>query len=104
MTERQEDFSKYGKSFQESLAQLILMNRPFSEQIEEVLDINFFDLKHLKVFVSLIFDYKSKYNSHPTDSVMSSLLRSELEEENEATKKQVRDFYARMIASGNLYE
>jgi replicative DNA helicase len=104
MTEKQEDFSKYGKSFQESLAQLILMNRPFSEQIEEVLDINFFDLKHLKVFVSLIFDYKSKYNSHPTDSVMSSLLRSELEEENEATKKQVRDFYARTIASGNLDE
>tara|TARA_R100000458_G_C8269055_1_gene243858 strand:+ start:821 stop:2188 length:1368 start_codon:yes stop_codon:yes gene_type:complete len=104
MTERQEDFSKYGKSFQESLAQLILMNRPFSEQIEEVLDINFFDLKHLKVFVSLIFDYKSKYNSHPTDSVMSSLLRSELEEENEATKKQVRDFYARTLASGNLDE
>jgi replicative DNA helicase len=104
MTEKQEDFSKYGKSFQESLAQLILMNRPFSEQIEEVLDINFFDLKHLKVFVSLIFDYKSKYNSHPTDSVMSSLLRSELEEENEATKKQVRDFYARTLASGNLDE
>ena len=80
--EKQEDFSKYGKSFQESLAQLIFDNRPFSEQIEEVLDINFFDLKHLKVFVNLIFDYKGKYKVHPSANVMSTLLRSQLEDEN----------------------
>ena len=32
-------FSKYGKNFQEVLAYLILEDRPFSEQIEEVLDV-----------------------------------------------------------------
>ena len=102
--DRQEDFSKYGKSFQESLAQLIFVNRPFSEQIEEVLDINFFDLKHLKVFVNLIFDYKKKYNSHPAGNVMSTLLRSQLEDENETTRKQVRDFYARIVSKNVLEE
>ena len=40
----QEDvtFSDYGKSFQEMLCQLIFEDRAFSEQMEEVLDINFF--------------------------------------------------------------
>ncbi len=38
-------FSKYGKQFQESLVQLILQDRPFADQIEEVLDTRFFELK-----------------------------------------------------------
>ena len=36
-------FSKYGKDFQESLAQLIMEDRPFADQVEEVLDTNFFE-------------------------------------------------------------
>ena len=38
-------FSNYGKAFQETLSQLIFEDRAFSEQMEEVLDINFFELK-----------------------------------------------------------
>ena len=34
-------FSKYGKQFQESLAQMIMEDRPFADQIEEVLDTSF---------------------------------------------------------------
>ena len=54
------DFSKYGKRFQESLAQMILDDRPFADQIEEVLDTEFFELKYLRVFVSKIYDYRKK--------------------------------------------
>ena len=35
-------FSKYGKQFQESLARMIMEDRPFADQIEEVLDTSFF--------------------------------------------------------------
>ena len=35
------DFSKYGKSFQENLCHIILEDRPFADQIFEVLDENF---------------------------------------------------------------
>ena len=45
------DFGRYGKSFQEGLCQLILEDRPFADQISEVLDINFLELKYLQVFV-----------------------------------------------------
>ena len=66
------DFSKYGKSFQESLAYLFLEDRPFSDQLEEVLDVEFFELKYLRVFTSLIMDYKTKYKTQPTKDIMSS--------------------------------
>ena len=54
------DFSKYGKSFQESLAQLMFEDRPFCDQIEEVLDINFFELKYLRAFIERVFDYRKQ--------------------------------------------
>ena len=95
--QEQEGFSKYGKSFQESLALLMLDDRPFCDQIEEVIDINFFELHYLKVFASLIFDYKSRYGVHPTAEIMTSLLRTKLDDESEISQKQIRDFFTRNI-------
>lgn len=95
MTEKT-DFSRFGKSFQESLCQLILLDRPFSDQISEVLDLNFLELKYLQVFVKKIFDYRSKYGVHPTSKIMVTILRTELENENEAVQKQIRDFFGRI--------
>jgi len=88
-------FSKYGKSFQETLVHLILEDRPFSDQIEEVLDTSFFELKYLRVFVSKVFDYRKKYGVHPTKNIVASILRTDLASENETTQKQVRDYFAR---------
>ena len=42
--EKQEDFSRFGKTFQESLCRLILTDRTFADQIGEVLDFKFFEL------------------------------------------------------------
>jgi len=89
------DFSKYGKSFQESLAYLFLEDRPFSDQLEEVLDVEFFELKYLRVFTSLVMDYKTRYKTQPSKDIMSSLLKSSLDDENEAIQKQIRDFFVR---------
>ena len=88
-------FSKYGKQFQESLAQMILEDRPFADQIEEVLDTQFFELKYLRIFVSKIYEYRRKYGVHPTDKILATILRTELENLNDALKKQVRDYFAR---------
>jgi KaiC/GvpD/RAD55 family RecA-like ATPase len=92
----QVNFSKYGKSFQEKLAQLILQERIFADQIWEVLDINFLELKYLQVFVCKIFDYKEKYRVHPSPNIVATILRSDLEKEDEVTQKQVRDFFVKI--------
>jgi len=89
------NFSKYGKSFQEKLCMVILDDRPFADQIEEVLDVNFLELNYLKLFLNKIFDYRKKYGVHPSRDIMKTILRSELDSENELTSKQVREFYVR---------
>ena len=89
------NFSKYGKSFQEKLCMVILDDRPFADQIEEVLDVNFLELNYLKLFLTKIFGYRKKYGVHPSRDIMKTILRSELDNENELTAKQVREFYVR---------
>ena len=67
MNQEKEDFSKFGKSFQEDLCQLMLRDRPFADRMFEVLDINFLELKHLQVFVRKISSYRKKYKVHPRE-------------------------------------
>ena len=90
------DFGRYGKSFQEGFCQLILEDRPFADQISEVLDINFLELKYLQVFVKKILQYRQKYGTHPTYKIMVTILRAEMTAENDVIQKQVRDYFARI--------
>jgi replicative DNA helicase len=89
-------FGRYGKSFQEGLVQLIFEDRPFADQITEVLDINFLELEYLQVFLRKIVAYRNKYNTHPSVEAMMAMVRTELESEDEVTQKQVRDYFARI--------
>jgi len=90
------DFSRYGKSFQEGLVQLIFEDRPFADQIIEVLDINFLELHYLRIFVEKVINYRTKYSRHPSVQAMSTILNTEIEGEEEIIKKQVRDFFRRI--------
>ena len=89
------NFSKYGKSFQEKLCMVILDDSALADQIEEVLDISFLELNYLKLFLNKVFAYRKKYGVHPSRDIMKTILRSELDNENELTSKQVREFYVR---------
>jgi replicative DNA helicase len=96
MSVEKDSFAFFGKAFQENLCQLILLDRPFSDQIKEVLVTDFLELKYLQVFTQKIFEYKEKYKVHPTYDIMTTLLRSGLEDQNEAIQKQVRDYFSRI--------
>jgi len=89
-------FSKYGKQFQESLVQIIMEDRPFADQVEEVLDTSFFELSYLRVFVIKLFEYRKKYGVHPTAKIISTILRTELENYSSSVQKQTRDYFARI--------
>ena len=96
MTDSRVNFSKYGKGFQERLCQLILQDRAFCDQIREVLDVEFLELRYLRVFVNKVFEYKEKYKVHPAPDTMVTILRSDLEDENSAVQKLTRDFFVRI--------
>jgi replicative DNA helicase len=99
MNHDREDFSEFGKSFQEDLCQLILVDRPFADQMFEVFDTNFLELKYLRTFIDLIRNYRNKYKVHPTEKIMLSLLRTELKREPEPIRIRIRDFYTRVIST-----
>tara|TARA_R110002074_G_scaffold397709_1_gene588455 strand:+ start:114 stop:1484 length:1371 start_codon:yes stop_codon:yes gene_type:complete len=99
MSDTKASFSKYGRKFQESLCQLMLQDRSFCDQLIEVFDVEFLELKHLRAFVHQIVEYKQEYETHPSRGTMMTLLRANLDDENEATKLQVRDFFARIHKS-----
>jgi len=89
-------FSRYGKSFQEGLVQLIYEDRPFADQITEVLDINFLELEYLRIFVDKIVSYRDRYGTHPSVEATITMLRTELDEEDEVVRKQVKEYFTRI--------
>ena len=97
--QEREDFSNFGKTFQEDLCHLILVDRPFADQIFEVLDVNFLELKHLRVFVKKIVDYRRKYGVHPTSKIMKSIIRTDISRESDSIQVLIRDYYARVLSS-----
>jgi len=97
MNQKQVGFSKYGKDFQEDLCHLILDDRPFADQIFEVLDINFLELKYLRVFTEKVLEYREKYIMHPNRKVMVTIIKSGLGDHSEATRKQIVDYFSRVM-------
>lgn len=93
------DFSKYGTKFQEGLVQIILDDRIFADQIMEVFDYDFLELGYLRSFVKLVFEYREKYGTHPSRETMMTVVRAELENETDLSKKQIRDYFSRLSAS-----
>lgn len=88
----------FGKEFQEKLVQLILDDSVFASQINEVLDVSFFELKYLQVFVDYVFKYNTTYGCFPNRSTVETILRSELDKQTPVMQKQVRDYFARVLA------
>lgn len=104
MKQEQANFAEFGKPFQEKLAFTILEDAQFANQIGEVLDYNFFELKYLRVFVKRIYEFKNKFGKYPSKSTFEALLRTEIGVENTVVQKQVRSFYTQFNTSGNTID
>jgi len=96
MLSEKASFGRYGKTFQEGLIQLIFEDRPFADQVTEVLNGNFLELEYLRVFLRKIIEYRAKYNRHPSLDAMITIVRTDLENESEITQKQVREYFTRV--------
>jgi len=96
MLAEKESFARYGKTFQEGLVQLIFEDRPFADQITEVLDGNFLELEYLRVFLRKIIEYRAKYDKHPSLEAINVILRTDLENEDDVVKTQVREYFVRI--------
>lgn len=99
---KQETFQRFGKTFQENLCHLMLQDRTFCDQISEVLDTEFLQYEHLKVFVNLLLDYRTKYRQHPSYEIMATKITSGLDSYTDALQKQIRQFYSKVINNDEI--
>jgi len=93
------NFGKYGKAFQEGLVQLIFQDRPFADQITEVLDVGFLELEYLQVVLQKILDYRTRYQVHPSVSAFDTIINTEMDSEEQIIQTQVRDYFDKIHAS-----
>ena len=100
-TDKRQTFGRYGKTFQEGLVQLIYQDRPFADQITEVLDLNFLELEYLRVFTNKITSYRDKYSKHPSANAVATILKTELDSEDAVIQQQVKEYFTR-ITTGEL--
>jgi len=96
MTAEKINFGRYGKTFQEGLVQLIFEDRPFADQITEVLDISFIELEYLRVFLRKTLNFRERYDKHPSVDAMLTIIKTDLDEEDETLQHQVQDYFGRM--------
>jgi hypothetical protein len=94
-----ETFSKFGKSFQEKLVHCMFYDRSFYDQMSDIFDIYFLELKYLRLFYSRLAEYRKTYEKHPSVDIMASVIKTELDDESEVVKKQVRDYFARIAVT-----
>ena len=86
-------FSKYPEHFEINLVKLILEDRAFAAQMQEVLDISYFEKDHLKIIVESIFNYKDKYGTHPATETIDMLFSTQLKVVDPFKKDQVIKFW-----------
>ena len=102
MKSKSETFQRFGKAFQEKFCHLMLSDRPFCDQVSEVLNVEFLDYEYLRVFIEILVGYRSKYKVHPSYDIMESRIRTECNKYTKALKDQLLRFYASIISTDRI--
>ena len=97
-----ETFQRFGKAFQEKFCHLMLSDRPFCDQVSEVLNVEFLDYEYLRVFVQILVGYRGKYKVHPSYDIMESRIRTECNKYTKALKEQLLRFYASILSTDRI--
>ena len=61
-----------------------------------MLDLNFLELEYLRVFTDKITSYRDKYAKHPSADAIATILRTELDGEEQVTQQQVKEYFTKI--------
>jgi len=99
-------FGQYGKPFQEKVMQALLTDRQWAEQMGEVFDVSYFDLKYLQFLGERYFDYSKKYKVFPSFQLLVTIIKDDLKQGSDILlRDQIIEYLMRMRAnpdSGDL--
>lgn len=90
-------FGSYGKSFQEKIMQALLSDQKWAEQMLEVFNEDYFELKYLQYLAGQYFAYARRYKVFPTLQLLVTIIRDDLKATQDAMlRNQVIDYLTRM--------
>jgi len=93
-------FGTYGKSFQEKIVQALLSDRAWAEQMMEVFDVNYLDLKYLSFLAERYFGHAKKYKVFPSLQLLATIIRDDLKVGTDAIlREQIVEYLTRMRSS-----
>jgi replicative DNA helicase len=95
-------FGSYGKAFQEKIVQGLLTDRLWAEQMSEVINVDFFDLKYLKFLADRYFRYHTKYKDFPTLQFLQRIRHNPDMGDLEYVKDKALDFCRKQAFRGAL--
>jgi hypothetical protein len=96
-------FAQYGQNFQEKIMQALLSDASWSEQLMEVFDPKFFDVKYLGFLADRYFAYAKKYKDFPSLQLLVTIIKDDLKAPGtDATlRDQIIDFIKKVQANPN---
>ena len=95
-------FGQYGKSFQEKIVQALLSDHRWAEQMCEVFDDGYLDLRYLQFLAQRYFAYARKYKVFPTLSLLVTIIKDELKSNTDMTlKEQIVEYLQRIRTDPN---
>lgn len=93
-------FGTYGKSFQEKIGQALLTDQKWAEQMMEVFDSSYFELKYLQFLADRYFAYAKKYKVFPTLQLLVTIIREDLKVGTDTIlRDQIIEYLQRMKAN-----
>jgi len=93
-------FGTYGKSFQEKIMQALLSDAKFAEQMMEVFESSYFELKYLQFLADRYFSYSKKYKVFPTLQLLVTIIRDDLKVGTDTIlRDQIIEYLQRMKAN-----
>jgi replicative DNA helicase len=93
-------FGTYGKSFQEKIGQALLTDSKWAEQMLEVFDSSYFELKYLQFLADRYFTYAKKYKVFPTLQLLATIIKEDLKVGTDIIlRDQIIEYLQRMKAN-----
>ena len=74
------------RHFEERIIQALIVDHPWAEQMVEVLNVDYFNLEHLKETATMLFSYYKKYGAFPSFNLLVSIVK---EMSNDVLKEKI---------------
>jgi replicative DNA helicase len=99
----QQNFSKFGKAFQEKVFQSMISDIQWSSQMIEVMSPEYFDLKYLSFLCERYFSYYSKYKTFPTLTILITIIKEDLSRSKDhVLRDQIIEYLHRMKTNPDM--